>query len=170
MLFTEKISFFTINFLVEVFSTKVILVAQAAIFTAHLKTTEKECFLKMIALILPCIQKNQVDTRDRIVSILTEYWPLTTKTIYSVMTRQKGQSITYQGVQKTLKQLLSQGIVVRYDKKYYLNSDWIQQVKKFVIDFEQNYQKPVETKELNQDERITQVIDQEEIIKKQPTG
>ncbi len=121
----------------------------------------------MIALILPCIQKKQADTRDHIVSILTEYWPLTTKTIYSVMTRQNGQSITYQAVQKTLKQLLSQGIVVRYNKKYYLNSEWIQQVKKFVIDFEENYQKIKETKEFNQDEKISQMLDKEDILKNQ---
>lgn len=119
----------------------------------------------MIALILPCIQKKQADTRDHIVSILTENWPLTTKTIYSLLTKRQGIEITYQGVQKTLKQLLAQGIITHQNKKYYLNSEWIQQVKKFVVNFEENYQKPAETEGLSQDEQITQAFDREAILK-----
>lgn len=124
----------------------------------------------MIALILPCIQKKQADTRDHIVSILTEYWPLTTKSIYAVIVRRHGVDITYQAVQKTLKLLLAQGIVVHYNKKYYLNSEWIQQVKKFVLNFEENYQKTSQTKELTPDEEIGQIFDREDMTKNQPTS
>lgn len=124
----------------------------------------------MIALILPCIQKKQADTRDHIVSILTEYWPLTTKTIFALLTKRQGINITYQAVQKTLKNLLAQGIIVDYNKKYYLNSEWIQQVKKFVLNFEENYQKTSQTKELNPDEEISQIFDRNEITKKQLTS
>ncbi len=123
----------------------------------------------MIALILPCIQKKQADTRDHIVSILMENWPLTTKTIYTLLTKRHGQSLTYQAVHKTVKQLLQQGIVVQHNKKYYLNSEWIQQVKKFVNNFEEKYQKTGNTKGLTPDEEIGQIFDREEITKNQPT-
>ncbi|MDD5162914.1 MAG: hypothetical protein PHD95_01770 [Candidatus ainarchaeum sp.] len=121
-------------------------------------------------MILPCIQKKQADTRDHIVSILTENWPLTTKTIYSLLTKRQGIAITYQAVQKTLKNLLAQEIVVHYNKKYYLNSEWIQQVKKFVISFEENYAKTSQTKELTPDEEMDQMFDKNEITKNQPTN
>jgi predicted transcriptional regulator len=124
----------------------------------------------MIALILPCIQKKQADTRDHIVSILMENWPLTTKTIYSLLTKRHGQSLTYQAVHKTVKQLLQQGIVVHYNKKYYLNSEWIQQVKKFVLNFEENYQKLAVAKDFAQEEKILQTLDKEEILNNKPTG
>ncbi|MBN1941476.1 MAG: hypothetical protein JW772_04820 [Candidatus Diapherotrites archaeon] len=125
--------------------------------------------IKMIALILPGIQKKQADTRDRIVSILTEYWPLTTKSIYAIITRQ-GQDITYQAVHKNIKQLLEQGIVVQHKRKYYLNAQWVEEIKKFVLGFEQNYANPNKENELTKEEKIMQALDKEEITKKQPQG
>ena len=54
--------------------------------------------------------------------------------------------------------------MVRFNKKYYLNSEWIQQVKKFVTNFEEKY-KTEQTTDLSQEEKIIQTFDKEEILK-----
>lgn len=77
-------------------------------------------------------------------------------------------NLTYQAVQKTLKHLLFQGILLQRDKKYYLNTAWMQQVKKFVSGIEENYQQKSDEKELfSPEEKILQTLDKADILKSQ---
>ncbi len=62
-------------------------------------------------------------TKVKIVSILSEEWPLTAKEIYSRIGKQG--SITYQAVFKEVKHLLEEGILEEKEKKYSISKNWV---------------------------------------------
>jgi len=62
---------------------------------------------------------------DAIVSILSSEWPLSIKSIYSKMVRQKGFDVTYQAVHKIVRGLITKGIIRKVDDKYELDLNWV---------------------------------------------
>jgi len=65
-------------------------------------------------------------TKDLIIQILSEEWPLTTKQIFERLTKKSGKSSTYQAVHKTLKQMLTEQVLELQDKKYVISKKWIE--------------------------------------------
>jgi len=104
-------------------------------------------------------------TKDYIVSVLIEHWPLTTKTIHAVINRKYAQQATYQSVHKAMKQLQEQQILLCQDKKYYLNIDWVKQIKTFATEIEKNYNTQNGQAELEKEEYLQMKWDREKIQK-----
>ena len=97
---------------------------------------------------------NKKSTKDLIIDILSYSWPLTTRKIYNLIKR-KGLSVTYQAVHKSIKELLDQGIVIKQNKEYQLNIEWIKKRHEFIeklkyayIDRKYNLLKSIEKNEL----------------------
>jgi len=66
-------------------------------------------------------------TKDTIIQILSEEWPLSVKQIYERVKKKSDHPLTYQAVHKVIKQLLGEGIVELKGKNYILNKNWLKQ-------------------------------------------
>lgn len=75
------------------------------------------------------IPKSAKNTKEAVILILSNEWPLSAKKIYNKV-RKMGLSVTYQAVFKTIKQLLDEGTLQKDDKEYKLNVDWLKRMDK----------------------------------------
>jgi len=91
--------------------------------------------------IIPQLNTKQNTTKDAIISILSQEWPLSTKEIYSRTQRELSLNVSYQAIHKTIKQLEENGIISKAGLKYELNIDWISNIKKFSTNLEKLYNK-----------------------------
>ena len=89
---------------------------------------------------------------DAIVAILGCRWPLSLKSVYHAVARDYAIKVSYQAVHKALKQLVEKGIVVKENREYCLNIDWIRKVKCFGANLEQAYTNG------NFNEKIQQIV------------
>ena len=78
-------------------------------------------------------------TKDLIIGVLSEQWPLSTKVIFNRIQKQSESSVSYQAVHKLIQQLLSFGVIEKADNKYCLNQDWISNSKSFYSKLESAY-------------------------------
>ena len=89
--------------------------------------------------ILPQFGSGARSTKDAIISILSEEWPLTAKQIYNKLRRQQASGISYQAVHKTLNTLQSHRIIANQGMAYLLDYAWIKNVKEFSEHLETAY-------------------------------
>ncbi len=69
-------------------------------------------------------------TRELVISLLSEEWPLSAKEIFERVKRE-GDAISYQAVHKAIQQLEEDSIVSKSGKDYQLNPLWISRQKDF---------------------------------------
>lgn len=77
------------------------------------------------------ILRGNLSTKDQIVSILSEEWPLSVKDIHSRIAKEKGEHVSYQAVHKLLKQLEVEEVIKLSEKKYSLSKQWARNIKGF---------------------------------------
>lgn len=70
-------------------------------------------------------------TKNGIVDTLAASWPLTLKKLYYELRHKQGISVTYQAVHKALHELVDSRIVLKEEKGYSLNKEWISALKDF---------------------------------------
>ncbi|MFH0955240.1 MAG: hypothetical protein V1777_03995 [Candidatus Micrarchaeota archaeon] len=92
-----------------------------------------------ITLTLPGLGIQGLSTKDAIISILSNRWPLSLKQIHQIAKTEYAISATYQAVHKMIGLLVSEKVVVRGEEGYCLNSDWISRIKSFSEQLGQNY-------------------------------
>jgi hypothetical protein len=80
---------------------------------------------------LPNLNNKSSSTRNLIISVLAENWPLSAKKIHETLKRKHARDCSYQAVHKLLKELQDEGIVHFKDKKYLLNLDWVKSIETF---------------------------------------
>ncbi len=85
------------------------------------------------------LNPENASTKQKIVSALSERWPLTAKQIFDRLQREYGAIISYQGVHKIIKELESDMVIGRKKEGYQLSIDWIQKSKKTFEDVEKRY-------------------------------
>ncbi len=78
-------------------------------------------------------------TKQKIIHVLGEEWPLTAKQIYTCIRKNSAITITYQAIHKTLKELLEDGIVSKMESKYSLSKNWVENVKQFGTSLHKRY-------------------------------
>ncbi|NTV23185.1 MAG: hypothetical protein HGA85_02300 [Nanoarchaeota archaeon] len=81
---------------------------------------------------LPIFDTDKSSTRDKIVILLSLTPGLNTKQINSLLKKQYSLSVTYQAIHKTLKQMMTDGVLVNMEKGYFLNPEWIGELSHFV--------------------------------------
>ncbi len=69
--------------------------------------------------------------KDIIIEILSIEWPLSCRRIHWQLRKKYGVAITYQAVHKTLKQMVSEGILSENGRKYKINIDWAKKIEEF---------------------------------------
>jgi DNA-binding PadR family transcriptional regulator len=86
--------------------------------------------------------RNERTTKDGIVYILSQNWPLSARKIYSSLKKNNnGRDVSYQAVHKTLKSLVDAGILEREGRDYRISGEWIEETGKFISDLKDRYSK-----------------------------
>jgi hypothetical protein len=93
-------------------------------------------------------------TRDLIIQILSDQWPLSAKQVFAAVKKQSETGISYQAVHKSIMDLKQDGVVREVGKKFVLNLDWIKQVKGFGERLEKAYVSSVSSKEVGEDAAV----------------
>ena len=88
-------------------------------------------------------------SKEKIVGILGEQWPLSAKEIYNRLQKDSSSGLSYQATHKMLLQLGNLGIVAKNGHNYELNKEWIFNMKKFYGNLEQNYESKNKNYSLN---------------------
>jgi len=78
-------------------------------------------------------------TKQKIIDLLSNEYPLTAKSIHSKLQRLYSSEISYQGVHKLLKEMETQKVIEKKKNEYLLNIEWIQKSKKTMERVEQKY-------------------------------
>lgn len=78
-------------------------------------------------------------TKDLIIEVLTEEWPLRPKTIYNRVKSKNDKPITYQAVFKTIKSLRTECVLDESEGGYSLGLNWIRRSKDFFDQVEKLY-------------------------------
>jgi len=85
-------------------------------------------------------------TRDIIIQILSDHWPLSAKQVFAAVKNQSKQDISYQAVHKALQQMVSEGVLAAGKNGYQINADWINRLKRMSQDLDSKYSPSEKTK------------------------
>ena len=82
---------------------------------------------------------NGAPTQEKIIRLLDEKWPLTTKEIHKEIIK-GGTEITYQGVHKIILALIDANILTKSGNAFELSAVWISGMKKYFAEMEEKHQ------------------------------
>ncbi|QQR92499.1 MAG: hypothetical protein IPJ89_05125 [Candidatus Iainarchaeum archaeon] len=85
------------------------------------------------------LAKKPTNAKAAIIKKLSHSWPITAKQMTTILQREFGIAITYQGVHKALTQLEEEKIIEKGEKGYQLNSDWIKNIQNIASSIAKNY-------------------------------
>lgn len=86
----------------------------------------------MIELSIPGIGEAEKGAKDRVITLLSEEYPLSLIQLSTKIRRNYNLSITYQAVRKAVEDLVQKGILEKEDKKYKISKEWIVKTKQFL--------------------------------------
>src|SRR3989344_7060121 len=92
-----------------------------------------------ISIIIPEINVKPKSTKDAVINILALEWPLSLRGIFYKIKSKYGYSSSYQAVFNAVKELAELKVLVKKDKKYEINTEWIKRVQSFTDIVETNY-------------------------------
>ncbi len=87
------------------------------------------------------INPSGATTKQKIVSVLSEKWPLSAKEIFENLKKHYSLEISYQAIHKLLQELETERLIEKSNSGYQLNLSWIQQSKKTFEYVEKQYLK-----------------------------
>ena len=85
------------------------------------------------------VNRDNISTRELIVSLLFREWPLSTASIFNKLRREKAFGGSYQAVHKHLQRLLRQGIVSKTGGHYQINQPWLENIGSQIDCLKQKY-------------------------------
>lgn len=89
---------------------------------------------------LPSQSPRKPSTRDLIISILGDQWPLSAKEISTRLGKKSDAQVSYQAVHKLLAQLCEEKVLEKSAGRYQLAKAWIADVKQFITSLENKYE------------------------------
>lgn len=78
-------------------------------------------------------------TKNLIIDVLSEEWPLSARVIWNKLRKDYSKSITYQAVYKLIQKMLEDKIIIKKENKYNLSKIWIKESKDFFSILDKNY-------------------------------
>ena len=93
---------------------------------------------------------NSDSSRDLVLKILSEEWPMSAKEIYSRVSKISSKEISYQAIHKTLNSLVEENIVQKKEGKYLLSISWVSSTKEMLTKLENNLKEGKVVSPLNQ--------------------
>jgi len=80
---------------------------------------------------MPIPSLSNSPTKENIIELLSHEWPLTAKKIYRRVIKNYKTSITYQGVHKSLRELIDNSILQKNKEGYFINKEWVVKMGEF---------------------------------------
>jgi hypothetical protein len=80
--------------------------------------------------------------KDAIVNVLRNEWPLSLREIYFAVVKHYSLRVSHQAVYKALKKLVENKVLIKHERRYCLNIEWIREVKQFGVILEEAYTRP----------------------------
>ncbi|MBI5224388.1 hypothetical protein HY989_00805 [Candidatus Micrarchaeota archaeon] len=71
------------------------------------------------------------DARSQILKVLSKEWPLSAKEIHARIKESNSLDISYQGIHKSILQLISDEVLIKNNSKYTISQNWIDDLRKF---------------------------------------
>jgi len=94
----------------------------------------------MSAVNLPRFNSKSVSTKDIVISILGDQWPLSAKEIFTRLGKKSDTQVSYQAVHKLLAQLCGEKVLEKGGGRYQLSKAWIASAKQFITALEKKYE------------------------------
>ena len=94
----------------------------------------------MVEEIVPKIESKEGKLKQNIIRLLMQQNNLSNSQIHNLLQKQIGLTISYQGVHKTLNQMMLEKILLKNEKNYSINSDWVKELKQFTSSLESSLQ------------------------------
>ena len=109
-------------------------------------------------LVFPVIEEES-STKDIVIEILSEEFPLSIKKIYNTIRKNYGKSVSYHAVYKAVYELLEEKVLVKKGLQYSLNRDYIERLSHFMDKLKLNYEKEGKlAKELTQRDFVVEIL------------
>jgi predicted transcriptional regulator len=83
-------------------------------------------------------------TRESLISFLAHYPGLSCKQLAVLVEKSKNGNISPQAVYKTLNQLVEEGVLIKNERKYFLDETWVCSGKKFFEEAVKKQDSPAE--------------------------
>ena len=80
---------------------------------------------------LPTLNQKDKTVAEMVVVMLIEEWPLSPKGIYNRVIRTQAKPVSFQAVHKAIKKLHSEDILLKKERYYKLNPEWLKQITSF---------------------------------------
>jgi hypothetical protein len=81
------------------------------------------------------------NTKGRILQALVKEWPLSMKKMFSSVRKDSEKSVTYQAVYKSVKELLSEGVLSKQEEGYLISPVWVEKSSQFISRLSEAYEK-----------------------------
>ncbi|MDO8647850.1 MAG: hypothetical protein Q7R70_05570 [Candidatus Diapherotrites archaeon] len=78
-------------------------------------------------------------TKQKTIDLLSTEWPLSAKKIHERLQKLYALEISYQGVHKTLQEMIEEKIIKKNGNNYLLSIEWIQNTRKMLENVERTY-------------------------------
>ncbi|MAG01716.1 hypothetical protein CMI42_00085 [Candidatus Pacearchaeota archaeon] len=85
------------------------------------------------------IRNEKMGVKNLILEILSSKWPLTLKKIHNIIKKNYRMKVSSQAVYKSLQDLCNKQVLVKNDREYSLNLDWIKKLKELSKSLENSY-------------------------------
>lgn len=92
-----------------------------------------------IKLIIPQPSENKSNVKDIVFSILSKEYPISLNKIFHKIKKQYSNPVTYQGVRKAVDSLKDEKVLIKENKEYKINKEWILHAKNFLLRIEKAY-------------------------------
>jgi len=102
------------------------------------------------------LNSGNASTKQKIIRLLSETWPLSAKEIHEKLAKSYSSEISYQAAHKTIQEMLSENIVEKNQNGYALSLEWIQKSKKNLEQVEKRY---LENKQIKIPKEFTGTIE-----------
>jgi hypothetical protein len=84
---------------------------------------------------LPKPVGDKASTREIILNILSVKKGLTSKEISNIIKREFSKNVSYQAVHKELKELCEEKIILKENRRYTINSEWVEKISDYIDKF-----------------------------------
>ena len=98
---------------------------------------------------IPGISMSEKNVKSAIINILSIDWPLSLKKIYNIINKKYSLGVTYQAVHKAVNLLIKKDILIKNNREYSLNKEWITQLKEFSNKLDLAYTQKIPITKLN---------------------
>ena len=90
-------------------------------------------------IITPQLGKGKKSNKDLVISVLRDNYPLTLAKLTQSIKKLYHADVTFQGIRKAVNDLVDKKIIIKSDREYQLNKEWILELRDFIETLQESY-------------------------------